>query len=119
MARRPSDGYRVMPETAIGETCPGVAAARRVFWPLTTITPVALTRHCTQMGPVGSPASARQGRDPHLPWVSMVSFTRTMNGLFIRSVTKSFRLRSGGIRQNDSGRCSIVSFVPDPSGSKS
>ena len=72
----------------------------------------------TRQVPVGA-SRQRQGRDPHLPWVSMVSFTRAMNDLFIRSVNKSFRLRSGGMRQNDSGWCSIVSFVPDPSGSKS
>ena len=77
-------------------------------------------RTASRAGVAGGLASARaRGRDSQLPRVSMASFTRAMNELFILSVVRSTRLRSGGMRQNDPGWCSIVTFVPEPSGSKS
>ncbi len=62
-------------------------------------------------------ASAEQ--NPQVPWVSMASFTRARYKSLTRPVNRSIRLRSGGMRQSNPGWCSIVSFVPDPSGSKS
>lgn len=88
--------------------------ARAVLWLQTTIGAggTGAVRHPDR------PGGRAGGRALSYPWVSMVAFSRRVNESFILSVAQSIRLRSGGMRQNDPAWCSIVSFVPDPSGSK-
>src|SRR5262245_45661415 len=51
---------RVVSETAMLRVCPAWVRPRAIFWPQTTITPVALARRCTRTGSDGG----RAGRGP-------------------------------------------------------
>src|SRR2546430_13663045 len=51
------------------------------------------------------------------PWVSMVAFSADMYRLWRFSMTHCASSFRGGIRQKERGWLSIVSFIPEPSGS--